>query len=155
MTKSTVYTKLKSLWSVDTTECIEFHYGLSGTCRCKPMVRVGGVQKYATRLTLSHKLGRDILPKYEACHTCDNPKCVNPKHLYEGTHQDNMDDRAKRTVLVTQKLREQDARDLHWLSSLKVSQREIAAWYNVSFQAVNSVLKCRNFKRVCEELSNG
>ena len=35
-------------------------------------------------------------PEKLACHTCDNPWCLNIDHLYVGTPQSNMDDKVAR-----------------------------------------------------------
>lgn len=49
-----------------------------------------GKNKKAHRLVLEWKLGRPIAPGKCACHSCDNPPCCNPSHIWEGTHRENM-----------------------------------------------------------------
>lgn len=46
---------------------------------------------------VTYFLSYNIDPKeFSVMHTCDNPKCCNPKHLSLGTHLENMQDMAKK-----------------------------------------------------------
>lgn len=83
--------------------------------------RVGGYQEgtsFAHRVALSIHLGRPVDPDKGVLHTCDNPPCCNPDHLYEGGQAENTEDaRVRDRVQFGEK---------HWKSKLTDDQvREI------------------------------
>lgn len=59
-------------------------------------VRVDGVQWLTHRLAWTLQNGRRPEPGKVICHTCDVRLCVEPEHLYEGTHASNRQDAMRR-----------------------------------------------------------
>lgn len=55
-------------------------------------VRHNGLMVYPHRLMYELANGVKIPDKILVCHRCDNPKCINPQHLFLGTYSDNMQD---------------------------------------------------------------
>lgn len=56
-----------------------------------------GLFKWDRKVQLAHRISYrlkygDFPQELDILHSCDNPSCVNPKHLFIGTHQDNMRD---------------------------------------------------------------
>lgn len=72
---------------------------------------VDGKPKRAHRWIYQYLKGQ--LPKtIYVCHSCDNPRCVNPAHLFIGTQSDNMLDCSKKRRLYSQRHPEKS-----WLNS--------------------------------------
>jgi len=51
-----------------------------------------GKQIAAHRMALSLSTGKPLSTPLLACHSCDNPPCCNPRHLWWGTDLDNTRD---------------------------------------------------------------
>jgi hypothetical protein len=68
-------------------------YGQFSLSRGVP--RGGRVSQYAHRL--SWALSHGSIPNNQhVLHSCDVPRCVNPAHLFLGTHRTNMEDAARK-----------------------------------------------------------
>lgn len=52
--------------------------------------------RYLRAHRYAYELKNGAPPQNLACHSCDNPTCVNPDHIFDGTHKENHGDRGRK-----------------------------------------------------------
>lgn len=80
-------------------------------------------------------------PSDQVLHECDTPACVRFDHLFEGSHQDNMQDMNKKGRNAMLRLGTSDVEKIRTLySEGKANQYEIANLFDISQGYVSQVV---------------
>lgn len=128
-----------------------------------PLLQCGGYKGYAHRWSFQHfKNNGNPLGRLCVCHHCDVPICVNPDHLFLGTHKDNMQDCLKKGRHVIQKdnvnyargennknskLTEEDVRSI-WALQGKLTHKVLAEMFGVDKAIIGRIYAGRIWKHV-------
>lgn len=90
----------------------------------------------------------------QVCHTCDNPPCCNPDHLFLGTPADNMADKIAKgraacgaIMRTNSKLTEEVVREIRSLHGA-VMQKDLAHRFGVSKQTISKIVLRQHWKHV-------
>lgn len=111
----------------------------------------------AHRFSYTEYVG-EIPDGYEVCHTCDNTLCSNPKHLFIGTHADNMQDMKEKGRRKNINIGDKNGRALLTLDqaiTIKESYTgrrgeiiELASLFDVDVQVIGRLLRGNTWKQL-------
>lgn len=113
--------------------------------------------KYQRVPRVSYQMFKGEIPDgMFVCHTCDNPLCINPKHLFVGTPKDNMQDmiRKGRKVICpgesngVAKLTSEEAIKIYLLKDSGMSQIEVGKMFGVGFRTISEIWLQHQWKTV-------
>jgi hypothetical protein len=111
--------------------------------------------KCRTAHRVAYELFIGEIPKgAQVLHKCDNPRCINPEHLFLGSHQDNMNDcllkdrKSKGIARYNHILDEEKVRTIRNLSAMGLNAGEIGEQLGVKKITVWMVICRRNWKWV-------
>lgn len=110
-----------------------------------------GVIYLKGKMYLAHRVSlfffKQLQPKNLVLHKCDNPSCVNPNHLFEGTQLENIKDmvnKNRQTRPIGEKnpnckLSFEVIKEIKRWFSIGMSRMEVSQCFKISWEHANSI----------------
>jgi hypothetical protein len=96
---------------------------------------------------IAYLLSKGKIPRgMFVCHSCDNPACVNPDHLWLGTQTANMQDASRKGRCTPH--RKLSVAQVHEIRESRVASRKIAPLYGVCYAVINALRARRTYPNV-------
>lgn len=141
--------RIKAFWSKvkinDLFDC--WTWTGSKLCSGYGMVKWDGMPQPAHRVSWQIVFG-DIPEGFCVCHRCDNPVCVNPAHLFLGTHTDNMRDMVQKGRCGTAKLTLANIVAIRKLRSENWELADIASKFSVTPESIGRIVNRETWKHI-------
>ena len=97
--------------------------------------------------------GRPIPSGVQVCHHCDHPYCVNPKHLFLGTTQDNTKDRDEKGRQIQGESHHKSKLDIEKVKKIRelyasgtYTQQQLADQFEISRSVIYDIVTHRTWK---------
>lgn len=121
-----------------------------------------GIASLAHRVAWMIYKGELVQEGKYVCHHCDNPSCVNPRHLYLGDHEQNMKDAAVRGRLPNKageangnsRLTGDQVLDIRRMRAAGVKRRIVAEKFGVSTVTVDRIALGEGWTHIRSEPDN-
>lgn len=119
-----------------------------------------GLFRYKGKNTKAHRFAYELffsaLVEIDACHSCDNPRCVNPKHIWPGSAFDNMRDmvlKKRHNPMIGEantnaKLTPLDVLEIYDRANRGDGLREISDAFGVSMSTVSDIKHKKTWRHI-------
>lgn len=104
-------------------------------------VKLNNRMERAHRVSYQMHVG-NIDPGNVVMHKCDNPSCINPEHLKQGTHKENSQDASRKGRLTSWKLTTDEKLEILYFDN-KYSSVYLSRIYNVTPSAIERLRRNR------------
>jgi len=112
-------------------------------------IRYDGKSEYVHRLAATAFLNFDPESSLYVLHTCDEPACFNPSHLFFGTAKDNMRDAAAKGRLGKKKLDPDKVSTIKYeVAFKKTPYRRLALQYGVTTATIGQIARGETWRTV-------